>query len=152
MVFIYNFPGPEHLLLEWDSSNHCLMRLWSINIFIHLTAALINSLKTLRFWPLLQITSQCVKSVQIRSYFWSVFSCIWTTEYRKIRTRKNSAFEYFSRSNGITNYGSFIKNYKKKTLRKTMAKNYCKLRHLYYKLRQTMITKPHKNYITNDDS
>ena len=28
-----------------------------------------------------------VKSVQIRSYFWSVFSCIWT-EYRKIWSRK----------------------------------------------------------------
>ena len=28
-----------------------------------------------------------VKSVQIRSFFWFVFSCIWT-EYRKIRTRK----------------------------------------------------------------
>ena len=33
----------------------------------------------------------CVKSVQIRSYFWSVFFCI-RTEYRKIRTRNNSAF------------------------------------------------------------
>ena len=30
----------------------------------------------------------CVKSVQIRSYFWSIFSCI-RTEYRKIRTRNN---------------------------------------------------------------
>ena len=31
----------------------------------------------------------CVKSVQIRSFFWS--------EYRKIRTRKNSVFGHFSR-------------------------------------------------------
>ena len=38
----------------------------------------------------------CVKSVQIRSYFWSVFSCI-QSEYRKIRTRNNSLFGYFSR-------------------------------------------------------
>ena len=38
----------------------------------------------------------CVKSVQIRSYFWSIFSCI-RTEYRKIRTRNNSAFGHFSR-------------------------------------------------------
>ena len=30
----------------------------------------------------------CVKSVQIRSYFWSIFSCI-RPEYRKIRTRNN---------------------------------------------------------------
>ena len=49
-----------------------------------------------------------VKSVQIRSFFWSVFSCIWTeygdllinlriqSEYRKIRTRNNSVFGHFS--------------------------------------------------------
>ena len=39
----------------------------------------------------------CVKSFQIRSYFWSVFFCIWT-EYTKIRTRNNSVFGHFSRS------------------------------------------------------
>ena len=49
-----------------------------------------------------------MESVQIRSFFWSVFSCIWTeiygvnlriqSEYRKIRTRKNSVFGHFSRS------------------------------------------------------
>ena len=51
-----------------------------------------------------------MKSVQIRSYFWSVFSCIRTEygdlrlnlriqyEYRKIRTRNNSVFGHFSRS------------------------------------------------------
>ena len=38
-----------------------------------------------------------VKSVQIRSYFWSIFSCI-RTEYRKILTRNNSVFGHFSRS------------------------------------------------------
>ena len=37
----------------------------------------------------------CMKSVQIRSYFWSVFSCI-QSEYRKIRTRNNSVFGHFS--------------------------------------------------------
>ena len=46
--------------------------------------------------------SHCVKSVQIRSYLWSVFSCI-RTEYgdlwsRKIRTRNNSVFWHFPRS------------------------------------------------------
>ena len=41
--------------------------------------------------------THCVKSVQIRSYFWSVFSCI-RIEYRKIRTRNNSVFGHFSRS------------------------------------------------------
>ena len=61
-----------------------------------------------------------VKSVKIQSYFWSVFSCIWTfpvfwsvfscihislifpyflriqSEYKKIRTRNNSVFGQFS--------------------------------------------------------
>ena len=37
----------------------------------------------------------CVKSVQIQSFFWSVFFCI-RTEYRKIWTRKNSVFGHFS--------------------------------------------------------
>ena len=36
-----------------------------------------------------------VKSVQIQSYFWSVFSCVWT-EYKNIRTRRNSIFGHFS--------------------------------------------------------
>ena len=38
----------------------------------------------------------CVKSVQIRSYFWSVFSCI--------RTRNNSIFGQFSRIVLIKDY------------------------------------------------
>ena len=49
----------------------------------------------------------CVKSVQIRSFLWSVFSRIRTeygeilriqSECGKIRTRKNSVFGHFSRS------------------------------------------------------
>ena len=48
----------------------------------------------------------CVKSVQIRSFFWSVFYCIWTeygdlrskSEYGKLRTRKDSVFGHFSHS------------------------------------------------------
>ena len=39
----------------------------------------------------------CLKSVQIRGYFWSLFSCA-RTEYRKIRTRNNSVFGHFSGS------------------------------------------------------
>ena len=38
-----------------------------------------------------------MKSIQIPSFFWSVFSCIWT-ECRKIQTRQNSVFGHFSRS------------------------------------------------------
>ena len=44
-----------------------------------------SSQKLLHLWRL-----HCVKSVQIRSYFWS--------EYRKIRTSNNSVFGNFSRS------------------------------------------------------
>ena len=36
-------------------------------------------------------------SVQIRSHFWSVFSCI-ESKYRKTRTRNNSVFGHFPRS------------------------------------------------------
>ena len=43
-----------------------------------------------------------MKSVQIRSFFESVFSCI-RTEYRKIRTRNNSVFGHFSRSGQYNN-------------------------------------------------
>ena len=44
--------------------------------------------------------NHCVKSVQIRSYFGSVFFCI-GTEYRKILTRYNSVFGHFSRSESV---------------------------------------------------
>ena len=53
------------------------------------------------FWYIWFATSKahCVKCVQIRSFFWSVFSRI-RSEYGKIRTRKNSVFGHFSRSGG----------------------------------------------------
>ena len=41
--------------------------------------------------------SHCVKSVQMRSFFWPLFSCI-QSEYRKIWIRKISVFGHFSRS------------------------------------------------------
>ena len=50
----------------------------------------------------------CVKSVHIRSFFWSVFSCI-RTEYRKIRVRKNSVFGQFL-TQGLRN-ASFSKHF-----------------------------------------
>ena len=49
----------------------------------------------------------CVKSVQIRSFFWSVFSCI-RTEYSKKRTRKNSLLGNFSRSVRVQGYTTEI--------------------------------------------
>ena len=54
------------------------------------------------FLPKTALDGCCVKSVQIRNFFWSVFSCI-RTEYSKIRTRKNSTFGHFSRSVIILN-------------------------------------------------
>ena len=41
--------------------------------------------------------SDCVKIVQIRSFFLSVFPCI-QSQYRKIQTRNSSVFGHFSRS------------------------------------------------------
>ena len=61
--------------------------------------------RTLRF-----LIDHCLKTVQIQRFFRSVFSCIRTEfedlrsylriqcEYRKIRTRKNFLFGYFSHS------------------------------------------------------
>ena len=61
----------------------------------------------------------CVKSVQIRSYFWSIFSCN-QSEFRTIRTRNNSVFGHFSRSDmkypeikltaGVFHHGHFGRN------------------------------------------
>ena len=57
-------------------------------------------------------TPHCVKSVQTWSFFWSVFSCIWT-EYRKIRTRKNFVFGHFLRSTILTCYVVCLSNLSK---------------------------------------
>ena len=51
----------------------------------------------------LKFNQNHIKSVQIRSFFWSVFSCI-QTEYRKIRTREKSVFGHFSSSKIIKEY------------------------------------------------
>ena len=56
-----------------------------------------------------------MKSVQIRSFFWSAFSYIQIyrvnlrilAEYRKKRTRKNSVFGHFSRSVNATKNEDF---------------------------------------------
>ena len=65
-------------------------------------------------------TFHCVKSVQIRSFFWSVFSCI-RTEYRKIRTRNNSVFRHFSRS--VRTRKSLMKHLRQEMLRKINTRN-----------------------------
>ena len=62
-----------------------------------------------------------MKSVQIRSYFWFMFSCIWSeygdlraslhiqSEYRKVRTRNNSVFGHFSRSDSCSHRRCSVK-------------------------------------------
>ena len=64
----------------------------------------------------------CVK--RTAGSFWSVFSCI-RTEYRKIRTRNNSAFGHFSCSEGYLKESSELKNYLKiiETFRKRLLCN-----------------------------
>ena len=52
--------------------------------------------------------NHCVKSAQILSYFWSVFSCI-QSKYKKIRTRNSSVFGHFSSSE--PNCDSISKSY-----------------------------------------
>ena len=54
--------------------------------------------------------SHCVKSVQIQSYFWSIFFCI-RTEYRKIPTRNNYVFRHFSRSVNVAFYDNVSTDY-----------------------------------------
>ena len=70
-----------HHILSFQKSQYCKH---TSNSLFYKT----NFIKTSR------VAFHCVKSVQIRSYFWSVFSFI-RTEYRKIWTRKNSVFGHF---------------------------------------------------------
>ena len=45
-------------------------------------------------WLIFSCSYHCVKVVQIRIFFWSVISCIWT-EYRDIRTEKTLYLDTF---------------------------------------------------------
>ena len=70
-------------------------------LLLHKTKALSLQKLLCKFKEIFLIL-HCVKSVQVRSYCWFVFSCIRTeplriqSEYRKIRTRNNSLFGHFS--------------------------------------------------------
>ena len=72
----------------------------------------------------------CVKSVQIRSFFWPAFSRIRTeygeilsrriqSECGKMRIRKNSVFEHFSRNDTTWYFSDIFRKYRKGTLIKT---------------------------------
>ena len=60
------------------------------------------------FWKFIRQVYHCVKSDQIRSFFWS--------EYMKIRTRKNSVFGHFSRSVFVRVFRNFKKSWLNKLL------------------------------------
>ena len=71
-------------------------KFWNSIICCFIPFSMFNdTYKKKTFWYSGDIHS--VKSVQIRTFFWSIFSCI-QSEFRKIRTRKNSKFWHFSRS------------------------------------------------------
>ena len=67
VTFRHFFRQPPSHLPKWHI-------FWMIPIIFHLTIHYVTTIGI--------ITSHCMKSVQIRSYFWSVFSCI-RTKYRK---------------------------------------------------------------------
>ena len=54
-------------------------RLWLADLFFHVDTS--QKISSIAQW-----SSHCEKSVQIRSYFWSVFSCI-RTEYGDLRSK-----------------------------------------------------------------
>ena len=69
------------------------------------------------FWlPSKYHNTHCVKNVQIRSIFYSVFSRI-QSEYGKIRTRKNSAFGHLSHNDRFENLSIFSFSYKSMALK-----------------------------------
>ena len=75
--------GYKHIFYSWTSASKPLINIGA-------TLILLKHSFSLLLW---QNTSlHCVKSAQIRSYFWS--------EYRKIRNRNNSTLGHFSRSAG----------------------------------------------------
>ena len=98
-----------------------------------------------------------MKSVQIRSFFWSAFSYI-PSEYRKIRTRKNSVFEHFSRSDtpanksvyeartlGVEQYSSYKEGVfvlRSKSIYETIKRNKLSL---YKNTNTVVISKTQKN-------
>ena len=72
-----------------------------------------------------------MKSVQVPNFFWSVFSRI-QSKYREIRTRKNSVFEHFSRSDSEV---------KKKTIRYCYPNSIVCLRHNIKRISAQKLTK-----------
>ena len=97
----------------------------------------VKRLSTKIFWRLMQLTSipdyisqHCVKCVQKRSFFSSVFSRIRTehgvslciqSEYGKIRTRKHSVFGHFLRSVRLPNLTKYSSSISKEAIWRNQA-------------------------------
>ena len=79
--FIFTFFSP----MPYDAMRDFLNFLKMLNIRRVAPMDIDSPLSSKKEWI---IRSNCVKSVQIRRYFWSIFS--------SIRTRNNSVFEQFS--------------------------------------------------------
>ena len=112
---VRNVSFPENSANEWSFKEERLIIQINCKWF---AICYISEKKLTRFqisllsmeWKYENTESHCVKSVQMRSYFWSVFSCIRTeyedllcnlliqSEYRKIGTTNNFEFGHFSRS------------------------------------------------------
>ena len=79
---------PEAILLKFNLRKKLLLR----SVPMKRVEKTWNSYSWKSYWNEYRYISHCVKSVQIRSFVWSVFSRI----HGKIRTRKNSVFGHNS--------------------------------------------------------
>ena len=70
-------------------------------LLLFISTFLAHMLTLIIYHTILLSFKHCMKSIQIRNFFLSVFSCVWT-EYRKIRTRKNSVYGHFSSSETVS--------------------------------------------------
>ena len=85
----------QHFIIRWQVLLFLCPVLLSFNFEFFTLFQIFSPLVVNSYITLMQ-GSHYVKRVEIRSFFRSVFSRIWT-EYGKIRTRKNSVFGFFSR-------------------------------------------------------
>ena len=81
----FNLTNQIHPCLRktWDFSNKFYNK---SNISLNLKYSFASTLSCTLYSWFLKRKIHCVKSVQIRSFFWSVFSCL-RTEYRDLRSK-----------------------------------------------------------------
>ena len=93
------FPSTKFVMAwDFDASARYLFSFWcSTMVFKNCCFCQINSPDFHKWKQNFGDSVHCVKSVLIRSLFWSIFSRI-QSKYGKIRTSRNSTFGLFSRS------------------------------------------------------